>query len=285
MGQLKWPSQCKIRHLRMVCDAGKPISNILNGLPDLETLTLNEESEGINRTSHVIEVFSALYPRLTSLTISYKHHILNLNRARLLFSHALSLVYLKITGADKSLIDRSQWEKLIKTKLPHLKRFDFQRISRANSPATLETVLNQEIASFRTPFWIEEKRWLVICTWHSSSRSIEIYTPLVSSPDYLPFQHLRAMTTTNFAGQDQYYTECLSIQHRQIDGDLSPNVGELSVAFDHWNLSGWWDDIDRSEVSAQTSSQHWFTGVHSSINWLHEHTIGQTNLPHSRPFC
>ena len=231
MGQLKWPSQCKIRHLIMVCDAGKLIFNILNGLPDLETLTLNEESEGINYTSHVTEVFSVLYPRLTSLTISHKYRILNLNRARLLFSHTPSLIYLKITGADKSLIDGSQWEELIKTKLPHLKQFEFHSISRGNPPA-LETVLNQEIAPFRTPFWIEEKRWLVICIWHSSSGSIEIYTPLASSPDYLPFQYLREMTTTNFAGQGQYYTNFLSIQQRQITSDLFPNVGELSVAFD-----------------------------------------------------
>jgi hypothetical protein len=124
-------------------------------------------------------------------------------------------------------------------------------------------MLSQVIASFRTPFWTEEKRWLVICTWHPDDPSIEIYTSLVCTPNYLPSWHPNTITVTNFAKQDDYYTKYEDVLRLQIvscrpsstentvnsvsgielsapaDTNLLPfrNETDLSIAFDRWHSS------------------------------------------------
>ena len=175
------------------------------------------------------EEFSALYPQLTSLTISHNLH--RPNYVYSLLSHTPSLVYLKLTGVCDSMIDASRWEQLIKTKLPTLNKFEFHDVSQQESSSgeSRETLLNRVIGPFRTPFWTEEKRWLVIGTWHPENRSIEIYTPLVSTPDYLPFWHPDTLTVTNFTRQNQYYRKYTDVLHLQIMSCQS-NSSEKSVS-------------------------------------------------------
>ena len=193
------------------------------------------------------ESFSAIYSRLTSLTISNKWRLLTC--ARFLLSHTPSLTYLKITGARDSLIDGSRWEELIKTKLPALTKFEFHDISQQYrfEDEGAEGLLNEMIAPFRSPFWTEEKRWLVIGTWHPVDQIVEIYTALVCTPDYRPSWRPNTITMTNFDTQGRYYTKYEDVLHLQvvscgldhsINSPVYPNVSELSVAMDRFNSLG-----------------------------------------------
>lgn len=64
-------------------------------------------------------------------------------------------------------------EKLIKTMLPSLKRLEFFLCTTAENQTkpALEAVMH----SFQTPFWIEEKHWLVNCIYLPDYNSICIY--------------------------------------------------------------------------------------------------------------
>ena len=113
--------------------------------------------------------------------------------------------------------------------------------------------------AFRTPFWTDEKGWLVIGTWHPDNPSMEMYTSLVSTPNYLPSCHPHTITVTNFSRQDQLYTkheDVLRLQlvscgpnqaentvntddeNHQTNNNLFPNVTELSVVLNDWNSIG-----------------------------------------------
>ena len=175
MTQLEWPSQPKLRHLTVAWKSQLLISEILDRLPNLTTLVLNEESE--SRYSVIPasdERFSNIYSRLTSLQISCNYRLLI--RVQSLLAHTPSLTHLKISGAHDSLIDGSRWEELFKTKLPALAKFEFHEISRQHrfEDESAETLLNRVMVPFRSPFWTEEKRWLVIGTRHPLDQTVEI---------------------------------------------------------------------------------------------------------------
>jgi hypothetical protein len=207
MDLLEWPGRFELRYLRKVCDTQRPISKILDRFPNLETFVLDEGLKRVFSSSPVAEVFSSVYSRLISLTISHRFDLIN--SVQSLLSHTPSLIYLKITATHNSMIDWFHWEDLIKTKLPALRKFELHEISRQYLSAgeTVETMLNRVVAPFRTPFWTEDRRWPVICTWHHEEESMEIHTVLVSTPNYLPSWHPKSMTVTNFARKGEYYTK------------------------------------------------------------------------------
>ena len=182
---LKRLSQSKLRLLNITWSARlPPLLKILDRLPDLETLVLRDKLIISGRTGSVSEGgFPAIYLRLTSL------RILNVGSLRssadFLFSHTPSLVYLKITGNHPSIFDESHFEEWIRSKLPALNKFEFHTVYRPNlfPQETGETLLDQEIAPFRTPFWTEEKQGLVTCNCNCIpiGRFVEIYTPPIGT--------------------------------------------------------------------------------------------------------
>ena len=88
------------------------------------------------------------------------------------------------------------------------------------------------IDPFRTPFWTEEKRWLVICTWYPKDRFIEIYTPLVSTHDLRPGWYPDTLTVTNFARENEYYTKYENVFRFQLVPCLPNNFGTTVVTDD-----------------------------------------------------
>ena len=214
----EWLSLSKLRLLSITWSPRLPIlSTILDRLPDLETLVLDETliiTESTGAFSN--ENFFTIYPRLTSLTM------FNLRSLRScvdsFLSHTPSLVHLKITDCHPSIFDESRFEEWIRSKLLALNKFEFHTVYRPDrfDQETVEALLNRVVAPFRTPFWTEEKRWLVIGTWHSNNEYIEIYTPLVSTPNYLPSWHPGTLTVTNFSRQGKYYTRYEDVLRLQL---------------------------------------------------------------------
>jgi hypothetical protein len=105
-----------------------------------------------------------------------KQLFLSMDKIESFLSLIPSLVHLRLEGsADDAIFDSSRWEKLIRTKLPSLNRFDFCFRSQNYRIIELCTV------EFRTSFWINEKCWPVNFVYDTSMEELLV----CSTPDIL----------------------------------------------------------------------------------------------------
>ncbi|CAF1203621.1 unnamed protein product [Adineta steineri] len=120
--------------------------------------------------------FNKSYQRLTSLTI---HDCkLPLERLRSILITVPSLTYLKLVSSRSvygSVFDGSFWEQFIQTRFPQLKKFEFCFTYPIEGDIIIHSV-NSIITSFRSSFWIHEKRWFTVCDHFIKSRQIAVYT-------------------------------------------------------------------------------------------------------------
>ena len=116
------------------------------------------------------------YPQLTSLTI----HECSPATDQLypLLSLTKSLVNLKLCTRRMrfgSIGDARSWETFIQTNLPFLKRFDFYFSSQLDQRGN-EHLRALAITEFRTPFWLNDKRWLVSLEYNLTSSHVALHT-------------------------------------------------------------------------------------------------------------
>jgi hypothetical protein len=198
--RIEWPTQSKLRCLRIQCSTGKRLSEILDRSSDLERLMLGEDLRRFACSSRTTEAsFFSPYPRLTSLVSSYC--ALPMDTLQSLLCHTPSLTYLKIISIDYDVMDGSRWEDLIKTKLPLLGKFEFlvHFSLHPSDEENAKSMLNRVMTPFGTPFWTEEKRWHVTCKWLPNNQTAEIYTSPICTSNYLYYSDLDVMTISNFS--------------------------------------------------------------------------------------
>jgi hypothetical protein len=118
------------------------------------------------------DYLSTTFPQLTSLTM--QRLFLSMDRIESLLCLTPSLVHLQLSGsADDAIFDSSRWEKLIRTKLPSLKYFEFCFRSQNYRIIELSAV------KFRTSFWLNEKCWPVNFIYDTSMEELLV----CSTPD------------------------------------------------------------------------------------------------------
>ncbi|CAF1029849.1 unnamed protein product [Adineta steineri] len=164
---LPWPVDCNLNHLTITSCTDQEYRSILEHSPFLRTFVM-EYCLIINTIPSV----NSSYPQLTSLVMNYS--FLSFGQLNSLLSLTPSLVHLKLinhTDHFSSLFDGNRWEELIQSKLRLLKNFQFcfrHTIRKLNS--TFCTNLHSIIQQYRTPFWLDIKRWFVIadCIMRSS---------------------------------------------------------------------------------------------------------------------
>ncbi|CAF1468361.1 unnamed protein product, partial [Adineta steineri] len=198
---LSWPIPCPLYHLTIDTCTYTEFMYILGHSPFLRTFTM-KNCIGMN-SAHSIDVS---YPQLTSLIINFCY--LSFKNLNLLLSYTPSITYLKliIYGAElDSLFDGSQWEEFIQTKLPFLNKFHFcfRHTIQKNYEKyiSIDSIINQ----YRTPFWLEKKRWFVTCdcVMRSSLSEIILYTIPVPIQDSKIFIRYNALSMNNIC----YLTE------------------------------------------------------------------------------
>ncbi|CAF3241901.1 unnamed protein product [Rotaria sp. Silwood2] len=169
--KFKWPLQCTVEHIIIDRCMRKQFCLILDNLPNLRTIIIHNFNLDIN---HECNYTPTPHLQLTSLTM--KQVFLSMDKLESFFYCTPSLVHLRLEGsADNNLFDGSRWEKLIRTKLPLLNHFEFCFRSQNSRIIKLSTV------EFRTPFWLEERRWPVNFIYDTSMEELLV----CSIPDFL----------------------------------------------------------------------------------------------------
>ena len=160
-----------------------------------------------------IPTVSALLPgtqttnvRQLRIELAEKSNI-TFNDMEVLFSWMPRLEKFTFTAARGwRFIRAEQWEHLIRTYLSSLKHFHFKI-----HPHLSNTNISQLAATFRTPFWVTENRWLVHCDHHRlptvgyrDLRDVHPYTlPYSDAPFYLS---LSASTAADVSCKQDYRT-------------------------------------------------------------------------------
>jgi hypothetical protein len=117
---------------------------------------------------------------LSSLTIN--HCSLSMEELELLLSRTPALVHLKLVSRERtfdSMFDGYNWEQFIRAKLHRLNKFEFffSYIDKTDDDITNVDSL---VDSFRTPFWLYDKRWFITCDYVFESQAFNLYTPSIS---------------------------------------------------------------------------------------------------------
>ncbi|CAF1391667.1 unnamed protein product [Adineta steineri] len=180
---LPWPVDCNLNHLTITSCTDQEYRSILEHSPFLRTFVM-EYCLVINTIPSV----KSTYLQLTSLVMNYSS--LSFGQLNYLLSLTPSLVHLKLinhTDHFSSLFDGNRWEELIQSKLRLLKNFQFCfRHTIRKLCSTFCTNLHSIIQQYRTPFWLDIKRWFVIadCIMRSSSCEIILYTIPITIGDF-----------------------------------------------------------------------------------------------------
>jgi hypothetical protein len=125
-----------------------------------------------------------------------------------LLSQIPSLRHLTVVTRSFDAMDGSRWEVLIKTKLLSLNKFEFYMSSRCclSAMENVEPMFNEVTARFRTPFWTEEKRWLVVCHLFRTPREAEMCTSPICTSWYSQVFDPNMKTVCNFERENQHST-------------------------------------------------------------------------------
>ncbi len=172
MDQIKWPLNCVLHYLKITDCSLEQFCTILDYSPNLRTFVLrNGISNEINRT--VLKP----YPQLISLSLNDAHIYKPLSELQTILSLTPSLEYLKVVVliSNRALFDGSGWENIIETHLPHLNKFEFF-FSEYNVNNYNSVDVSLRMDRYRTPFWIEMKRWSVVCTYEPIMHRIIVYS-------------------------------------------------------------------------------------------------------------
>lgn len=114
--------------------------------------------------------------QLTSLTL-YRWSS-SINQLDFLLFLTPSLTFLKIISRKSShlsLFNGDTWQQVIEHRLTRLRTLEIfftYEVSEISSNPSLHSIL----ISFKTPFWLNEKRWFVFCEYHLSLSEITLYT-------------------------------------------------------------------------------------------------------------
>ena len=148
---------------------------ILSSCFNLKTLIIDNLicSRELERT--FLPLAWSVYPRLTSLTL--KSSSSEFDQLFSILSFTPSLVYLQLNikrCQSPDILSGHAWKKFIEDRLSHLKVFRFfftyQIQSHCNVPS-LRSIVN----SFESPFWINEKHWIIVCDYVLKSSEINLY--------------------------------------------------------------------------------------------------------------
>ena len=184
-----WPHQCLIGYL----DISSRITFeqyciILERCPSLTTFMIKDV---LWNDPNI--VLSESYSHLKSLTLADNR--MDISRLEQFLSLTPSLIYLKVIGMAY-LDDSHQWERILRTKLSNLERFEFFFLSWKHVNYDL-TNIQSFIQPYQTPFWLETKNWLVNCDYILHPAEVMLYTLPICKNDFHYHPYSNKISCTN----------------------------------------------------------------------------------------
>lgn len=165
---VSWPVQYGLQKLVIHNCKFSEYFQILDQLPFLQSLSLDNCSKDKDQTDIKPKTFHTALKSLTINEGSFSSSDFNL-----LIEPIPELRHLKlVTGVYRkfdSMFDGSYWQEIMQTKLLNLKKLEL--FIRHREDHRIEPV----IATFATPFWLNEKQWIVYCSRALSDSTI-LYT-------------------------------------------------------------------------------------------------------------
>ncbi|CAF3860427.1 unnamed protein product [Rotaria magnacalcarata] len=237
INDMPWPDHCKLEHLILNTCGYNRYLIVLNDLLNLKIFVIDEwHSYNFGFSTDLLACKHRSL--LTSLTI--KNCTLPMEHIETLLSRTPALVHLKLISRKRafdSIFDGYNWEQFILNRLPQLNRFEyfFSFIHKTND---YMKILNRVIASFQTPFWLQQKHWYTICSYAFESQTFELHTTTIhvtDSNNLIKFEKLAETNTYRLVGQpsktDRTKTcTVLDLSNKTIDDTA---VKFLSLALQH----------------------------------------------------
>lgn len=173
--QLSGTSTFNIQHLTIKSCSLTEYSLLLQRLPHLQTFKIqqfimNQSMGSSSSTSIPHRQLMSLFIGNSSLSMADFEQLLSLTPSL----STLRLMSHRSSNID-SILNGSDWADLIQTKLSNLKTFHFffsYDLGETNDAKDVDLIIDQ----FRTPFWLEEKKWIVACDYALKWHIINFYT-------------------------------------------------------------------------------------------------------------
>ncbi|CAF4853476.1 unnamed protein product, partial [Rotaria socialis] len=237
---LAWPVQCMIQHLRIGgCWILYPYS-ILQCSPILQKVSISF----LKGTRDVIVLTNTLttpFRHINSLTL--ENLITKIETLELLLSLMPSLTHFKLIGIG-NFFDGNRWEQFIQTNLPFLIKFEFF-LEQTRDVDYTHADAQSIIASFRTPFWLEHKKWFVACGYDiDSPRCVELYSiPLCLSSLHYKVESKKITLSTSGTNTDKETSIIDNVRKIQLDvainypNDIANKKPERTVGLDEKSMT------------------------------------------------
>ncbi|CAF4837478.1 unnamed protein product, partial [Rotaria socialis] len=214
MENISWPIEYKLEHLSIDNCTFSNYCAILHHWPRLQTFVMKDCT-----MDHVDnKIFSSPASTQCSLlkSLAITQCSLPMKHLEKLLSLTSTLVQLKLwfyECGSNILSNGYDWTHLIKTKLPILDRFEFFF---SNSTGfhrnTNSTSLAFLIDSFRTSFWLEEKKWFFACDYEFRPHKIRIYTTSIKINDFTDSVRCEVLSI------DGVHRFVRRLTHKMVDG-------------------------------------------------------------------
>ena len=191
LNAIQWPINQNLHYLRIVNSITfRQFTLILQHSLQLRILLV----KSIDASQPDDDIDSSSCSPLVSLT--FEDDRLHSDKIEQCLSLTPSLTHLKLVGQG-SLFDGCRWEKLIRTKLPELNKFEFflSILIYSNSrPHHIELM----ITPFRSSFWLDHLHCLVTCDYTRNSRQIILYTIPICKTHFVYRTSLKMISLSNF---------------------------------------------------------------------------------------
>ena len=267
----------KLTHFNLHMLATSPIYRLEHNVnsSSLEYIVFNNVSIPASELSHILIYTSRLRYLHVATSSNYNERI---HREQI--NSSLPLTILKVTSAsslresiniwqrmphlrhltmdltevsENSPCDGHDWEQFIVVHLPELKTLQF-RMMFSFSWCRDEEKVDELLNTFRTPFWLDERRWFVRCEYHKRRMYMgpielngSLYTLPYSFETYRNFNRETLFKSTCPHDEDHWlYTNVREISdvHQNFDWSLCrirfPNIERLTIRLlthaDMWHV-------------------------------------------------
>lgn len=174
VNNISWSIPCKLTHLTInSCLYGEYLI-LLEQLPCLQTLQLNKcilNTEDMSIPSTNVSFSSQLTCLIIAVWSLPIDHLISLIFKTPQLRHLKLISYENMV---KSVVDIHEWEKFIRTELNSLDKCEFFISIKILSNDMIS--LPSLIAPFQEPFWLDEKRWFIVCEYLLGHSTLYLYT-------------------------------------------------------------------------------------------------------------